>query len=629
MRILQSSKKQTISDDVIVFGLLALIFLIFFVNFTSYAYDDAKILYENSLVAAESYLRGTPLKFYEMSLQMVTSQWAANYSFLLYTMFAIWMLPIQLIIRNSNLDAFSVYGFFLWFKLILAVALAGTVIFVKKILKLLDVSKDTANKLLLLAMSSLYLTLALAWIGQVEIIACFFVMAGLYFLFKGNKILFLVFMAVSIPCKSFMALLVIPIVLLFEKNIWKAGLMSISTFSLVVLEKLLFINHPSYSVALNPQTDFGISILSDQNVYGVSTFILCYIAIIVICYLHPELTIANSSSSKEAIRPVFYYSFIVLAALMVLTQVNSYWVLLILPFAIVNMSYLKPKFFRAAIIVGTIGAVCFIFYIIASRDYALNSYRQVLYRGFISMYFPLPDDYAALYSSPYGMFRIFNLLKFTTIAKSVWTASIVVLAVLFTPGVATKYDSDSGKDVTYIWILLRAAATLVFTVVMFYAWLAPGNYVVFSNLYSEGQIPSMNLASDGGHTIRQEVTISENMSLNKLYLRFDNPVENNRQSFISLKISLVDTNGNTLWQETMGANAIPADTEYVFRLGGADVVPGSYYIVIEGIPGSNKDRESDSAIMPYLAPYEESDHIGDLFVDGEVIEDETLCFALA
>ena len=181
---------------------------------------------------------------------------------------------------------------------------------------------------------SLLLTTYSLYTGNYDILSLTFILYGIYNLLIDKKILFIVLFAVAISMKYFAFWVYIPLILLYEKNIWKIGRDVFLGCSVSLIEKCIFNNDVAlkasgvdslvYSNAIAEVLRSGRS-----SVFGVGDISLCIVAYAFLC-IYCYFLIPDKS------REFFYKSFYVCAVawfiFFTFFQYNSYWIVLLVPF---------------------------------------------------------------------------------------------------------------------------------------------------------------------------------------------------------------------------------------------------------------------------------------------------------
>ncbi|MBQ4529115.1 MAG: hypothetical protein IJA36_00675 [Lachnospiraceae bacterium] len=330
--------KQPYKSEFIVTGLILLFF------YLTYFYTDVAITTRSGIDFWTFLFNGQISDFYELSKDMTfydTLHCDALYDFSIYIIFAIWDFPLWLAEKFWGIDALMSTPCLLWAKGIMLPFLAGSMIYLKKIGTELGFSKEKNNWCLLTYISSSFVISSIFVLCQYDIIGIFFSLIGLYYYIKGDLKKFTLFMAISITMKNFALLIFLPLILLKEKKIVKVVLYTIASMGIFILSQLLFTiigATPAGSFLFAQVNKFLIGTIP-VGLGNASLFIICYLAILLFCYMK------NCSTEYELRRFSIYVPFVVWAAFLVFSETSPYWIILIAPYftlmACQNTSILK------------------------------------------------------------------------------------------------------------------------------------------------------------------------------------------------------------------------------------------------------------------------------------------------
>lgn len=102
--------------------------------------------------------------------------------------------------------------------------------------------------------------------GQLDVISMTFILLGIYRYLKEDIRGFWLSFVVAVPFKMFALILALPLILIKQKNLLKAGVMWISMNSLVLIENLIFQGSPIQYWALKAQSDDAIKALLGSHI---------------------------------------------------------------------------------------------------------------------------------------------------------------------------------------------------------------------------------------------------------------------------------------------------------------------------------------------------------------------------
>lgn len=255
--------KRILSKNWIKWVLLILILLLAYVTFL---YEDVAHTIDNSITFAKAIFNGRILDFYELSAEFAQTRYGANYSTLIYALFAIWNLPIWALSGVVGENFLTWWLGLLWGKTFIVATTLATTYLIYKILILCDVKKERAYLATFLFLSSMIVFEVIFAIVQLDIVAVFFMLLGVYGYIKKNNILFFISFLLAVPLKMFALFLALPLILLRQKNLIKAGGTWVSMTALLVIEKILYSGSAVYKYALGAQSRDAIrQVLNSRN----------------------------------------------------------------------------------------------------------------------------------------------------------------------------------------------------------------------------------------------------------------------------------------------------------------------------------------------------------------------------
>lgn len=307
----------------------------FLFAFISYAYQDALATQRHGIEVWNALIDGRIKDYYNYCLEHTSC--AAAYDFSLYFIFALWNLPIWIIERIFNINAQNYSLVIIYGKVIVLIAYIFCIKILKRIYNMIGdttISMDEKYSPTFFFSVSLLLTTYSLYTGNYDILSMTFILYGIYNLLIDKKILFIVLFAVAISMKYFAFWVYIPLILLYEKNIWKIGRDVFLGCSVSLIEKCIFNNDVAlkasgvdslvYSNAIAEVLHSGRS-----SVFGVGDISLCIVAYAFLC-IYCYFLIPDKS------REFFYKSFYVCAVawfiFFTFFQYNSYWIVLLVPF---------------------------------------------------------------------------------------------------------------------------------------------------------------------------------------------------------------------------------------------------------------------------------------------------------
>lgn len=327
--------------------------LAFLITFGLFYYMDLKSLTIWTVNVWDTLAEtGNLYNFYEYSAGNVhgLAHAMVGSDILIYLPWAIWNLPIWALQRFGGFMIVNNAWMLFYSKLFLLAVFAVVLFLTKRIAGLLTEEKESVDRTLFLSATSFFTVTAIAYIGQNDVLVIAPFLAGIYELLKGNKRRFVLWAALSIAFKPFFVFSYVALILLYEKNLLKAGLMSLGGFGLFVLQKLLFLGAPLYSESLSYGPTNGAIKLLVQSVLdippaGASLFFLGLGIVWLLAYFRQ-----GEEKQKEY---TLYFAVAPLVMLFLFTRYESYR-----PFYLVPLLYLlmltKPAYSRINLLLETV-----------------------------------------------------------------------------------------------------------------------------------------------------------------------------------------------------------------------------------------------------------------------------------
>lgn len=332
----------------------ALTFL-FFVLFLTCLYDDLLTTYMHSLHFLDCIFSGNFLGFYEYTLSRTVFDLPADYYILIYIIFGIWSLPIWILKKIFVFEPFAVLAV-LWVKMILLPFVAGVLYVVHNIIKLLE--EDNTEHTLFMICSSLLFVLPIGFIGQYDVFSLFFILCGVYFCMKEQRVSWkaIAMFSVAIPLKILAIFPVVLIILIQEKRIIEIVKKVAGSFVLMVVCVAPFFGDPAFHEALNGNSGWFEKLSSEvlpSGWEGISIFWLVFFCLCIIAYRMKQ------NSLKEYFRQVTWTLTAFYALFFIFVEAHPQWSVLLVPFMALMIKEENEKF-KINVILDTIAGVTLI-----------------------------------------------------------------------------------------------------------------------------------------------------------------------------------------------------------------------------------------------------------------------------
>lgn len=282
-----------------------------------------------------AYLNGHILDFYDYNVQFVGGN---AYLPSTYILFAIWNIPLRLFDIVTVPGIYTSLGAMLWFKLLPVLFHGASAFILYKIA--LQVGMGIKKSKLC---AYLFLTMPIGFFsqyifGQYDIFTVFFMLLGILYYYKKDLLRFALFFGISLTFKYFPLFIFIPMLLLYEKRIWRIIKHCAIVFIPLAIEILMY--YPSNAFR-SGVFGFGannyIFLVSFNNEYfGLSLFVVAWI---VLC----GYSFFKTVKDEDNIKWVVFFSNIVTFLLFGLSMWHPQWLLFGVPFWVLG-SVLSRRF---------------------------------------------------------------------------------------------------------------------------------------------------------------------------------------------------------------------------------------------------------------------------------------------
>ena len=321
----------------LIWGIGAGFFLLFF---SIYLYGDICHTTIKGITFWETLFEGRVNEYYSYFYPGVENSYYPDghsgvaYDFLFYIIFAAWNFPLWCFERLTGLSFLSTYGSRLYAKSIVLFFAIVSGILVKKIIEIID--EKQAKRGMFFFMYSPLLILVIVVIGGYDIISVFFTLLGIYYYLEDREVPFIFSFAVAAVCKMFALLVLIPLILLRQKNIIKVVLQTFGGISVIIASKLIVgvgglttvaetgvLAHANLIDRKMFPKDITILQIGTIPLFFAATFILWWI-----CWKKKE-------TSKIEVIYIVLLSMSIFAAFV---DVYPYWIILLVPYLAIIMA---------------------------------------------------------------------------------------------------------------------------------------------------------------------------------------------------------------------------------------------------------------------------------------------------
>lgn len=317
------------------------LFLLFGTGILFYEYIDFRSLTVWSVSLLDCVADGNLYDFYAVVHENIhgAPHPYCGYNYIILIPWAIWNIPIWILQRFLGMEIVEHTGMLMWSRLFLILMLGIVVYFSRRIVGYFtDDSRVSAwTTFLLLAFPFTFLGVIIA--GQSDIIVIAVTVAAVYWLLQGKQWVFILLMSVSISAKPFFIFSYIAVILLIEKNIFKAAGKIACSAVLMLLFNLIYAQAPLYAVSMENSTAESIvlkMIVSGVNTLGgvpTSFVVVGLFLVYFLAYCYPY-----DPGEKEKKYYILYMSAVPMLLYMAFAGFEFYRMLYLVPFLMLVMA---------------------------------------------------------------------------------------------------------------------------------------------------------------------------------------------------------------------------------------------------------------------------------------------------
>ncbi len=339
------------------FFTLAFVFAFFFMS-----HPDLWETANHSYVFLESVFSGNFMNFYEFCAAHNNTYYyinVANYNIMIYILFGLWELPVFIFNQVFSLplnEQFIIY----WAKIVCVAFFVGCGYMVKKLCKGLgftDSKATMAAVFFLFNPIAFYSPMAM---GQYDTLCLFFTLWALCYYIEGDMGRFSLVIGVGMVFKFFPLLILVPLVLLKEKKIFKIVQYGVMSMWLYIPTTALFLGRTGNAAAFTKamiERMFAVTV--DVGMGKPSTYISVYALIVFAAFLW------TPKNSRQLNYGAVYISMAVFSLLYVFIYWHPQWLILMIPFIVITtfmQDNPKPWWFMDLIMAAGFFFTCFLYF---------------------------------------------------------------------------------------------------------------------------------------------------------------------------------------------------------------------------------------------------------------------------
>ena len=413
------------NSDYITFSIITIL------CFFSYIYSDVLVIFPFSV----NFFNVNPLNFFYEVYQKVGSYHKPDdLPYLAYFIYSILFLPLWIYSKIRNItyytwhhakfeiDTFEI----IYIKLLLLIFVILSSFIIYKISKKIGFNDKKSKLSSFMFITSPFTMIPVFIISQVEIIMIFFTLLAILDYLNNNK-RYILWFTIAIPLKLFPFFILIPLVLLKEKQIKKIALYTIIPILPYIISSIIF---KSPNPSDRNLVAFGT--LMGYKIFGVSIFIIIYSLICLFSYLK------DIKNNNEFNKLTLYISFFVLSLITIVnTNFHMYWIVILSPFMAILLLFSRCNIVLK-IIVEFIATLFYAIYTtqlasIISMHEALRTKSIPFIKLFVhnNKYYSIREIFPNFFGNP----DIVNAIY------SFFIMGIIILLILY-----YKYNNDNDND---------------------------------------------------------------------------------------------------------------------------------------------------------------------------------------
>ena len=417
-------------EDMIEFIALALVYgFIFFTMF----YADLTVTLQFSMTYIDSLFDGKFASFYNNALSTGIAPEGAVYDVGIYFIFAIWGLPVYILNKLFHVSYLSV-GSLLWFKLLLVVFAFAIKWVIEKIAEEVGIDAKKVGKWWLVSPLMVFPALVAA---QYDIIPVFFMLLGVLYAIKDEKLKCVLFFSISFIMKPISLIGFVIVLLIKEKkivDIIKYGILSVVP---ILVCKLIYminpVNNPTNNdfVAMNLKGLFDVGI--DLGNEKISLFILVFFLICAFCFMYKPKENRESDGKY-----LIWCLYLVWLSFCVFTSVYPYWIIYMAPF-IILISFFSKDGINKILIMESIASIGFILVLTYKYTWVYGGSKTYSYLLLQNIYVNKQDV-----STVAGALNALGLGSFMSAIYAVVVGAFLVIA--YKGYISLKHDEKENNE---------------------------------------------------------------------------------------------------------------------------------------------------------------------------------------
>lgn len=336
--IFEIYKKSTANSWVIA----ALLGIMLF-HIVAVCYADITVYARYGLIFLDSLFDGKAFSFYMNAEAAGIAPKGAVYDIGLYFIYGIWNIPLWIIDKVVGINPIGV-GALLWYKILLVIFLIFCMIRMYDIGKLLGLSEEKSAFGSMCFAASLLTFMPIYVASQCDVIPLAFLLSAVYYIFNNDKTKMLIYVALALLTKPFSFLMLVLLVVLYQKNILKIILeILLGAFPMLFFKIVYSMVQGTVKGAESHMVSSLEQFLEVQIPGGngsISLFVVGYIILLIMAYLSDMKTFHKYEGAQLQYffrRKTVIYLYFLWFVFCIFARIYPYWAIYLAPFAILVM----------------------------------------------------------------------------------------------------------------------------------------------------------------------------------------------------------------------------------------------------------------------------------------------------
>ena len=434
-----------------------LVFLAFLFIFPCmcFFYVDSRAIVRQGINLWRAIGEGRFFEYYSVNLESQAAgemNFAANYDMLMNLINGIWQLPLFVIERIAGGDILASPFAKFWGLLqpVLYSFISGWQLLL--LAKTLGISEERREKLYFLYMSGVFLIMPSCLLGQLDVVGLCFLLAAVRALIEKKDKRFLICAIIAVQCKNFGIFVLLPVVLLTEKNVFRIMAKLLPPVAALWLFNLPFsIADPVGVAAKNPR----IWILADYMTRARVELFGFGVPVLFIFMGLVTLAAYYVSAKERRSDWIIYFAFLGMLPMLICQHSHPQWMIYPYPFGLLLLCKKEKGFGRSVFFESVAGLSQLGAYLI-SFQFIFNS--DNLKKTFFGTVFPEQAKHNVLerISDMLMEERFFNFWTLAFVPFIIWVAG---MALFYCPALPErKGEEEEGWLDRHIGLLMALRA---------------------------------------------------------------------------------------------------------------------------------------------------------------------------